>query len=362
MKKIFLTKSLLLKAMMLLAALTVTTAQNTVWADDEVTVGDVSNTGCADESRTRGESVMGHPTLKLTRFENGLYGELNNCEVNCAYGKIKVICQENENDLSIGVDPGYGDVIALCLCHINIYFTIFNALKDEYHLTVKGQDVGTVSFKEHSVVEIDLLTLERAYEEGFEYPIGVQKFQVGRITDELKPDGDYSQSLDLYYYEEAGYHLLYCFFQNYALPCEYSILDAQAELEQDSIMVINVLTDGIPDKSCKRVAQLGFSILNILRDSYHLRLNHTILAKDEDGQERPYTVCLYEGDIDLSYDYVSIPITDNNDYRAIITSITPQQFTDTNSETQYYDLQGRRLTAAPQKGIYIQNGKKKLVK
>ena len=32
------------------------------------------------------------------------------------------------------------------------------------------------------------------------------------------------------------------------------------------------------------------------------------------------------------------------------------------ASSEIYDLQGRRLTAAPQKGVYIQNGKKKLVK
>jgi hypothetical protein len=31
-------------------------------------------------------------------------------------------------------------------------------------------------------------------------------------------------------------------------------------------------------------------------------------------------------------------------------------------EEPFYNLQGRRLSATPQKGVYIQNGKKKLVK
>ena len=34
----------------------------------------------------------------------------------------------------------------------------------------------------------------------------------------------------------------------------------------------------------------------------------------------------------------------------------------TDIQTVIYDLQGRRLSTIPQKGVYIQNGKKKLVK
>ena len=39
-----------------------------------------------------------------------------------------------------------------------------------------------------------------------------------------------------------------------------------------------------------------------------------------------------------------------------------QEMSKSTSDAPIYDLQGRRLSAAPQKGVYIQNGKKKLVK
>ena len=132
--------------------------------DSEVIVGDISNTECAD--RARGASNYECQTIKLTRFEGGLYGELINCEVNCAYGKVNVICEEDGQKLSIFVDEGNGDIWADCICHINIYFTIYNALQEEYQLLFRGTDVGTVSFKEYSVVEIDLETLEQTYGDG----------------------------------------------------------------------------------------------------------------------------------------------------------------------------------------------------
>ena len=149
---------------LLLVFLLVLATGGAVAQESNVTVGDVSNTDCA--MMTRSEGNIGNPRLKLTRFEGGLYGELINCEVNCAYGKVNVICEEDGQKLSIFVDEGNGDIWADCICHINIYFTIYNALQEEYQLLFRGTDVGTVSFKEYSVVEIDLETLEQTYGDG----------------------------------------------------------------------------------------------------------------------------------------------------------------------------------------------------
>ena len=356
MKKNQTKKNMLFRATMLLALL----QGMSCFAQDDnsvVTVGDVSNTECS--SRTRSESVMGHPTLKLTRNESGFYGELINHEVNCAYGNVKVYCQEDGQELAINVDEGTGEYLADCICQINIYFTIYNALKDEYQVYVRGRNVGTVSFKEHSVVIIDLNTLEQAYEEGFEYPVKADGFWPYEITNYLDrySDYDFSQSLDIYTFRE---NRLSCNFTNYILPCEYNYLDVQAGRDKDGTLVVNVLTDGIPDKDCKRVAHLNFDIINILYEPYHLRLNHTVMA----GSENERTVCLYEGDITVTEDYTeySIPINDQNDYKAIINSINPQQVTVEGSHAPYYDLQGRRLKSQPQKGVYIRDGKKEIVR
>ena len=346
---------------LLLFVMTSLVMPNTAWADDEVTVDDVSNSECLD--RTRGESVMGRPMLKLTRFENGLYCEWNNITVNCAYGNISVICQEEGQNLSIRLhdDRTEGEATA-CLCHINVYFTIYNALKEEYQITLGGQDVGTVSFKEHSVVEIDLETLEQAYEEGFDYPLKVESVETpDEFTDRIKPDWDLSQSLDISNHGNYRIHFTYL---NYVLPCEYNYLDVEAGLEDDGALAINILTDGIPGKGCKRVAHLGFYLINVLRDSYHLRLNHTILYKGEDGQEKRCTVCLHEGDITIPDDggYITIPIVDDNDYEALITGLYSQKPTVIDINVPIFDLQGRRLNDKPNKGVYIQNGKKLVIK
>ena len=349
MKQHFTTNIFLLKTLMIVAMLV--TSMNTVLADDDpVTVGDVSNTDCA--SRTRAAGVMGHPILKMTRFENGFYAELTDFEVNCAYGNINVVCQEDGNNLSINVDEGLvGGIVATCNCPINICFTIFNAQKDEYQLIIDGRNIGVVSFKEHSVVEIDLWTLEQAYDESFEYPVMAQNFK----TYEVNYNQNSSKHLDIYPYYD---HQLKCIYYNFALPCEYSMLDVQANIDQDGTLVINTLTDGIPGQSCKRMANLNFNIVNITKDSYHLKLNHTIQAKVNGGQERTCTVCLYEGDITIQDEMISIPITDNYDYLAILSGIELQDITGRNSDAPIYNLQGQHILTPQRGGLYIKNGRK----
>ena len=284
----------------------------------------MSNTDCSSESRA--ESVLGHPILKLKRFDGGLFGQLLNYPVTCSFGEIKVICEENGQELTFDVEGGGS---ANCICPINISFTIFNAMQDEYRLKIKGLkvggvDLGTVSFKEHPVVEFDLETLERAYEEGFEYPVKVINFNAQERT--YSPDKDMSKKFTITNYDINGSRLLDCWFWNYSLPCEYTYLDAQAEVVEDSTLVVNILTDGIPEQSCKRIAHLTFKIVNTIRDSYRLQLNHTILVKSVDGEERRCTVCLYEGNITLLSDdgqQISIPIKDEYDYSALIASMNP---------------------------------------
>ena len=338
-------KQILLAALLSLFSVATTQAQ--------VTVTDVSNSQCA--YRTRGASVMGHPTLKLTRFDNGLYGELKNFEVNCAHGKINVFCEEEGENLVIIVYEELGELIAACLCPINIYFTLNNVMQDEYQLRLGGQGLGAISFKDHSVVEIDLITLEQAHEEGFEYPVFAQDFYTYEITNYISPGQDLSPRFDIYDEDDQQLH---CAYRYYSLPCDYSYLDVQAELDKDELLVVNILTDGIPGQGCKRVAHLKFSIANTPKDSYHLQLNHTILTKDEDGKETPHTVCLYDGVFTLPmYDIVSIPITDNTDYNALVSGISNPS-TIIGSFSSLFDLTGRPLSTPPSRGMYIQNGKK----
>ena len=86
-------------------------------------VGDVSNTSCLRESRS--VSTWGNPILKLTRKGGNLFCQLTDYEVNCAHGDIQVSCKEVGQTLNISLDEGLGELMASCVCPININFTIF---------------------------------------------------------------------------------------------------------------------------------------------------------------------------------------------------------------------------------------------
>lgn len=315
---------------------------NTALADD-LTVGDVSNSGCKS---TRSESVAGHQILKLTRTESGLVGELRDYWANCGYEDIKVMCEEDGQNLTINVNDDI-EYWTNCECIINVYFTIFNALKDEYQITVQGKNVGTVSFKEHSVVEIDLNTLERAYEEGFEYPL---KVEATTVLLQSGPGSD--QSLDILHCDNCCFRFA---IYNYVLPPDYSYIDVQPVFNEDSTLVVNVLTDGDPNKEGSQAARLSFLIYNMMKYNYHLQLNHTIL----NGTENEATACLYEGDITVpEWGKINVPISSNQQYTL---AVLPQT-TGSNAEAPYYDMQGRRIIGKPERGVYIQNGKKKVIR
>ena len=67
----------------------------------------------------------------------------------------------------------------------------------------------------------------------------------------------------------------------------------------------------------------------------------------------------YANELQESGNYAySIPdLTSVNNTYTIIPNITTAK---TDASTDIYDLQGRKLTSKPAKGIYIQQGKKKL--
>ncbi len=274
---------------------------NATFADD-ITVGDVSNSDCPHTTRTEG--VVGHTILKLTRSEVGLVGELRNFYVNCGYGDVNVFCEEDGNNLTIVVDDDSSENMTDCFCPINIYFTLFNAMQEEFQLKVRGiseRNVGAISLKGHTMVEIDLTTLMILYDEGFEWHLGVQNFTASNITNYGTPQ-DMSQKLIIRHESETVFS---CSYEKYVMPLDYSYLDVKATLDDDSTLVINVLTDGIPDKNGKWTGCLYFDIVNTFKDAYHLRVNHTILL----GSENEQTTCLYEGDITVPlYEKATIPL------------------------------------------------------
>ena len=126
--------------------------------DDFLSVGKVSNTEC---QKTRA-STRPNPMLKLNRQGSDVYGEFVNYYVNCAHGELGVKCRQDGPKFDVKVTETIkGDGLrASCLCPVNIYFTARPYYVSNFHLIVDDIDLADVSFKEHSIVEINLQTKE----------------------------------------------------------------------------------------------------------------------------------------------------------------------------------------------------------
>ncbi len=72
------------------------------------------------------------------------------------------------------------------------------------------------------------------------------------------------------------------------------------------------------------------------------------------GKDISVRSCIKDGEYVFNEDWMSMPIE---------TSIDERNHTDNSPKDSYiYDLQGRRLTSKPAKGLYIQNGRKMIAK
>lgn len=259
-------------------------------------VGDVSNSSCLRESRA--ESVWGNPMLTLTREGNNLYCQLTNYKVNCAFGDVQVYCKEQGLVLNISVDEGLGEVVSNCICPINISFTIFDALQEQYQLNLNGRAIGYVSFNGHTKAMVDLNTLAVAYDEGFQYSLKAVDFHFDELTSQQQASDAPSFTL----YNSIDLHQLMVIFKDFRLPSEFSFYEATVEEDEEGAMVINFLSDGAPSADSKRLANMFLTIVNYKEKTYHLRVLQSVGKKDADDRfVGEQAECLYEGDITIGH-------------------------------------------------------------
>ena len=264
-------------------------------------VGNFSNTPCLDKTRT---AYVTSTKLKLTRSDNNIIGEIQGYRANCMHGRLSMDCQQQGCKISINVRETYDDpnaIAALCLCPINIYFTIYDVEGEHFQLYYENDSLGVVSFKEHSVVQIDTDTHDVAFEEGFEYPLILYHYGCSE-EDWLDPvEKENNLVLNLYY---SG-HLasISGSYNNYFLPCDAKKIEVKMDIDDDGSLIITPLidgrtTDGKPSGDCIRRAFISFVIINAVNDSYHIKVNpHVVTVTDDDGTEHTETVYDYEGDL-----------------------------------------------------------------
>ena len=276
--------------LMIAAVLTGCSSQNY----DGLVVSYMSYTGCNQVTRSEGD--VNHSTIKLTRDGTLIHVVLNNYKVNCSYGDLIVNCNQ-QGHLSIAVNElnsRKNIVKSTCICPVNIYFSIENTKGELFHVYLDNKDLGEVSFKDHSVVEIDLLTHEQAYEEGFDYCERLSEVvttPIKYLPEEMPWD---KPRLELSY--NAELHTIHGIYWYYRMPCDYTKFDMVMDTESDGTLVFKINTDGIYSSSCESYSQIIFKMLNAQKEEYRVKINpHIDYIKDADGTEHEITVYDYEG-------------------------------------------------------------------
>ena len=260
-----------------------------------VAVGNVKNSECRMETRT---AVMSHPKIKMTRRGNNIDFELP-CDVNCGWAEngVKVEPEWTEGRLNVAVKPAKtfkSDIETTCSCRVTVYFTAYDIQDDSFVLTVNGKNSLKVDFGGHSVVYIDQVTGDMAYEEGFIYRPELSRFSFTKKDrwESIIPESRFiAQKHDTYTLFMAD---------GYLVPCSLTQLTAKLDMEDDGTLVLRYVTDdGEIDgraTDCNQWAYINAFIENTPDEEIHLKVNpHKAMVKGEDGVEHEETEYDFDG-------------------------------------------------------------------
>lgn len=261
-----------------------------------VGVGNVSNSECGAVTRA---AIMSHPKIKMTRRGNNIDFELP-CKVNCGMAEngIKVEPEWTDGRLNVILKPEKtfnSDVGSLCTCQVTVYFTAYDIEDDSFVLTFNGKNYK-VDFDGHSVVYIDEVTGDTAYEEYFIYRPELTEFRF------VKKDipaciGVIPENRFIIYRYDTSTHFMA---DGYFVPCSLTQLSVELDREDDGTLVLRYVTDvGEIDgraTDCNQQAYIFATIENTPDEEIHLKVNpHKAMVKGEDGVEREETEYDFDG-------------------------------------------------------------------
>lgn len=259
-----------------------------------VGVGNVSNSECGAVTRA---AIMSHPKIKMTRRGNNIDFELP-CKVNCGMAEngIKVEPEWTDGRLNVILKPEKtfnSDIGSLCTCQVTVYFTAYDIEDDSFVLTFNGKNYK-VDFDGHSVVYIDEVTGDTAYEEYFIYRPELTEFRFDKedITVGYIPENRFLVNR----YGTYTYFIAF----DYFVPCSLTQLSAELDREDDGTLVLRYVTDAgeIDGRAtgCNQRAHIRAHIENTPDEEIHLKVNpHKAMVKGEDGVEREETEYDFDG-------------------------------------------------------------------
>lgn len=261
-----------------------------------VGVGNVSNSECGAVTRA---AIMSHPKIKMTRRGNNIDFELP-CKVNCGMAEngVKVEPEWTEGRLNVVLKPEKtfnSDIGSLCTCQVTVYFTVYDIEDDSFVLTFNGKNYK-VDFDGHSVVYIDEVTGDTAYEEYFIYRPELTEFRFDK-KDIPACIGVIPENRFIIYRYDTSTHFMA---DGYFVPCSLTQLSVELDREDDGTLVLRYVTDvGEIDgraTDCNQQAYIRAHIENTPDEEIHLKVNpHKAMVKGEDGVEREETEYDFDG-------------------------------------------------------------------
>ena len=260
-----------------------------------VGVGNVSNSECGAVTRA---AIMSHPKIKMTRRGNNIDFELP-CNVNCGMAEngIKVEPEWTDGRLNVILKPEKtfnSDIGSMCTCQVTVYFTAYDIEDDSFVLTFNEKNYK-VDFDGHSVVYIDEVTGDTAYEEYFIYRPELTGFTFDKKDIPVCvviPDNRFI----VYRYDTSTHFMA----DGYFVPCSLTQLSAELDREDDGTLVLRYVTDvGEIDgraTDCNQQAYIRAHIENTPDEEIHLKVNpHKAMVKGEGGVEREETEYDFDG-------------------------------------------------------------------
>ena len=261
-----------------------------------VGVGNVSNSECGAVTRA---AIMSHPKIKMTRRGNNIDFELP-CKVNCGMAEngIKVEPEWTDGRLNVILKPEKtfnSDIGSLCTCQVTVYFTAYDIEDDSFVLAFNGKNYK-VDFDGHSVVYIDEVTGDTAYEEYFIYRPELTGFNFTK-KDIPACIGVIPENRFIIYRYDTSTHFMA---DGYFVPCSLTQLSVELDREDDGTLVLRYVTDvGEIDgraTDCNQQAYIRAHIENTPDEEIHLKVNpHKAMVKGEDGVEHEETEYDFDG-------------------------------------------------------------------